>query len=130
MTNLSFLCSYSSHIRQNAFTLLLCTHRKAKGITNMRTAAKILLAPIWIVAAILRLACRLVAGIGIYVLTIGGGLLLVYDLLLVIIRMSSKELWLQLLAVAGAMLVIPFIAGFLEGLLENAADAIKEFIES
>ena len=59
-----------------------------------------------------------------------GGLLLVYDLLLVIIRMSSKELWLQLLAVAGAMLVIPFIAGFLEGLLENAADAIKEFIES
>ena len=97
---------------------------------DMKTAAKILLAPIWFVTTILRLACRLAAGMGIYVLTIGGGLLLVYDLLLVIIRMSSKELWLQLLAVAGAMLAIPFIAGLLEGLLEEAADAIKEFIGS
>lgn len=56
--------------------------------------------------------------------------MLVYDLLLVILRMSSKELWLQLFAIAGAMLAIPFIAGFLEGLLEKSADAIKEFIES
>lgn len=61
-------------------------------------------------------------------LAIGGGLLLVYNLLLVILRMSSKELWLQLLAVAGAMLAIPFIAGLFEGLLEKAAEAIKEFI--
>ena len=45
---------------------------------------------------------------------IGGRLLLMYDLLLVILRMSSKELWLQLLAVAIAMLAIPFIAGFLK----------------
>ncbi len=96
----------------------------------MKTAAKILLAPIWFVTTILRLVCRLVAGIGIYVPMIGGGLLLMYDLLLVILRMSSKELWLQLLAVAIAMLAIPFIAGLLEGLLENATDAIKEFIES
>lgn len=96
----------------------------------MKTAAKILLAPIWLLTAALRLACKLAARIGVYVLTIGGGLLLVYDLLLVILRMSSKELWLQLFAIAGAMLAIPFIAGFLEGLLENAADAIKEFIES
>ena len=97
---------------------------------KMKTAAKILLAPIWLLTVALRVACRLAAGIGVYVLTIGGGLLLVYDLLLVILRMSSKELWLQLFAIAGAMLAIPFIAGFLEGLLENAADAIKEFIES
>jgi hypothetical protein len=96
----------------------------------MKTAAKILLAPIWLLTVALRIACRLTAGIGIYVLTIGGGLLLVYDLLLVIIRMSSKELWFQLLAVAGTMLAIPFIAGLLEGLLEKAADAIKEFIVS
>ena len=96
----------------------------------MKTAAKILLAPIWIATTILRLVCRLAAGIGIYLLAIGGALLLVYDLLLVIIRMSSKELWFQLLAVAGPMLAIPFIAGLLEGLLEKAADTIKEFIES
>lgn len=96
----------------------------------MRTVFKILLAPIWLLTTMLRLVCRLAAGIGIYVLTIGGGLLLMYDLLLVILRLSSKELWLQLLAVAIAMLAIPFIAGLLEGLLENAADAIKEFIGS
>jgi cell shape-determining protein MreD len=54
----------------------------------------------------------------------------VYDLLLVIMRMSSEELWLQLLAVAIAMLAIPFIAGLIEGMLEKAADAIKEFIVS
>ena len=96
----------------------------------MKTAAKILLAPIWLITTILRLACRLATGIGIYVLTIGSGLLLVYDLLLVILRMSSKELWLQLLAVAGAMLAIPFIAGLLEGLLEEAADAMRDCILS
>lgn len=94
----------------------------------MKTAAKILLAPILFLTTILRLVCRLAAGMGFYVLIIGGGLLLVYDLLLVILHMSSKELWLQLLAVAGAILAIPFIAGLLEGLLEKAADAIKEFI--
>ena len=97
---------------------------------NMKAAAKILLAPIWLLTTVLRLACRLATGIGIHVLMIGGGLLLVYDLLLVILRMSSKELWLQLLAVTGVMLAIPFIAGFIEGLLDNAADAIKEFIRS
>ena len=96
----------------------------------MRTAAKILLAPIWLLIAVLRLACRLATGIGVYVLMIGGGLLLVYDLLLVVLRMSSKELWLQLLVIAGAMLAIPFIAGLIEGLLKKAADVIKEFIES
>ncbi|MBO4562682.1 MAG: hypothetical protein J5772_03635 [Clostridia bacterium] len=96
----------------------------------MKAAAKILLAPIWLLTTVLRLACRLATGIGIHVLMIGGGLLLVYDLLLVILRMSSKELWLQLLAVTGVMLAIPFIAGFIEGLLDNAADAIKEFIRS
>lgn len=97
---------------------------------KMKTAANILIAPIWLLTVALRVACRLAAGRGVYVLTIGGGLLLVYDLLLVILRMSSKELWLQLLAVAGAMLVIPLIAGLIEGLLERAADAIKEFIVS
>lgn len=87
-------------------------------MTIMRTAARILLAPIWLLIAVLRLACLLAAGIGIYVLTIGGRLLLVYDLLLVILNMSSKELLLQLLAVAGAILAIPFIDGLIEGLLK------------
>lgn len=96
----------------------------------MKTAAKILLAPILFLTTILRLVCRLAAGIGIYLLAIGGALLLVYDLLLVIMRMSPKELWLQLFAVSGAMFAIPFIAGLLESLLEKAADAIKELIGS
>ncbi len=96
----------------------------------MKTAMKILLAPIWLLTTILRLACRLAADIGIYVLTIGGGLLLVFDLLLVILRMSSKELRLQLLTIAGAILVIPFVAAILESLMEKAAYIIKEFIES
>lgn len=95
---------------------------------NMKTVAKVLLVPIWLLATILRLACRLVACIGSYVLTIGGGLLLMYDLLLVILRMSSKALWLQLLAIAVAIFIIPFIAGLIEGLLEKAAEAMIEFI--
>ena len=92
----------------------------------MKTAAKILLAPIWLLTTVLRLACRLATGIGIHVLTIGCGLFLMYDLLLVIMRMSSKELWVQLLAVTGVMLAIPFIDGLFEGLLEKAAEAIKD----
>lgn len=56
--------------------------------------------------------------------------MLVYDLLLVILRISSKELWHQLLAVVISMLAIPFLAGLIEGLLEKAAEAIKEFIGS
>lgn len=51
-----------------------------------------------------------------------------YDLLLVILRMSSKALWLQLLAIAVAIFIIPFIAGLIEGLLEKAAEAMIEFI--
>ena len=96
----------------------------------MKTALKILLALILLLNTAMRFACRLAAGIGIYVLTFGGGLLLVYNLLLVKMHMSSKELSLQLLAVAGAMLAIPFIAGLIEGLLKKAADVIKEFIGS
>ena len=96
----------------------------------MKTAAKILLAPIWLLTVALRVACRLTAVIGVYLLTIGGGLLLMYDLMLIILHMSTKELWLQLLVVAGMMLAIPFIAGLIEGLLEMAADVIKEFIKS
>lgn len=99
-------------------------------MVKMKTAAKTLLVPIWFLTTILRLVCRLAAGIGTYVLAIGGGLLLVYNLLLVILSISSKELWLQLLVIAGAMLVIPFIAGLLEGLLEKAADAIEDLIGS
>ena len=96
----------------------------------MRTIFRIVLAQIWLLTTILRLVCRLAAGIGADVLMIGGGLLLMYDLLLVILHMSSKELWFQLLAVSGAMLAIPFIARLIEGLLEKAAEAIKEFIGS
>ena len=48
--------------------------------------------------AILKLAFRLAAGAASIVLTLAGGLLLVYDLFLLIIGLGSKELTLQLLS--------------------------------
>ena len=96
----------------------------------MRTVFKILLVPLWLLLAILKLAFRLVAGAAAFVLAIGGGLLLVYDLFLLIIGNESKGLMLQLLTIGGLLIAVPFVAGFVVGLLEAAQEPIKEFIES
>ena len=96
----------------------------------MRTVFKILLIPVWLVLAILRLAFKLAAGAAAFVLTIGGGLLLVYDLFLIIIGSGSKELMLQLLMIGALLIAVPFLAGIMTGLLGAAQEPIKEFIES
>ena len=96
----------------------------------MRTVFKILLAPVWLLLTILKLAFRLAAGAAAFVLAISGGLLLVYDLFLLIIGNGSKELMLQLLTLGGLLIVIPLVAGFIVGLLEAAQEPIREFIES
>ena len=96
----------------------------------MRTVFKILLTPVWLLLAILKLAFRFAAGAAAFVLAIGGVLLLVYDLLLLIIGLGSKELMLQLLTIGGLLIVIPLLAGVMTGLLEAAQEPIKEFIES
>ena len=96
----------------------------------MRTVFKILLVPVWLVLAILKLVFRLVAGAAAFVLAIGGGLLLMYDLILLIIGSSAKELMLQLLMIGALLIAIPLIAGIMTGLLEAAQEPIKEFIES
>ena len=96
----------------------------------MRTVFKILLAPVWLLLAIMKLAFRFAAGTAAFVLAISGGLLLVYDLFLLIIGNGSKELMLQLLTIGGLLLAVPFVAGFIIGLLEAAQGPIREFIES
>ena len=96
----------------------------------MRTVLKILLAPVWLLLTILKLAFRLAAGAAAFVLAISGGLLLVYDLFLLIIGLGSKELMLQLLTVGALLIAVPLVAGFIVGLLEAAQEPIKEFIES
>ncbi|MBR3486174.1 MAG: hypothetical protein IKH31_01185 [Clostridia bacterium] len=77
----------------------------------MRTVFKILLAPMWLLLAVLKLAFRLAAGAASFVLAISGGRLLVYDLFLLVINLGSKELMLQLLTVGGLLIVIPLLAG-------------------
>ena len=96
----------------------------------MRTVLKILLVPVWLVLAILKLTFKLAAGAAAFVLAIGGGLLLVYDLLLLIIGSGSKELMLQLLIIGALLIAVPLFAGIMTGLLEAAQEPIKEFIES
>ena len=88
----------------------------------MRTVFKILLAPVWLLLTILKLAFKLAAGAAAFILTITGGLLLVYDMFLLIIGNGSKELMLQLLTVGGLLIAVPFLAGFIAGLLEAAQD--------
>lgn len=104
--------------------------RNPKEDTTMRTVLKILLAPVWLLLAIIKLAFKLAAGAAAFVLAISGGLLLVYDLFLLIIGLGSKELMLQLLTIGGLLIVVPLLAGFIVGLLEAAQEPIKEFIES
>ena len=96
----------------------------------MRTVFKILLAPVWLLLAILKLAFKLMAGAAAFVLAISGGLLLVYDLFLLIIGLGSKELMLQLLTVGALLIAVPLVAGIMTGLLEAVQEPIKEFIES
>ena len=96
----------------------------------MRTVFKMLLAPVWLLIAILKLVFKLAAGAAAYVLAIGGGLLLVYDLFLLIIGLGSKDLMLQLLTVGGLLIAVPLLAGIMTGFLEAAQEPIKEFIES
>ncbi len=96
----------------------------------MRTVFKILLAPVWLLLSVLKLALRLAAGAASFVLAIGGGLLLVYDLFLLNIGLGSKELMLQLLTVGGLLIAIPLLAGIMTDMLEAAQESIKEFIGS
>ena len=96
----------------------------------MRTIFKILLVPVLLVLAVLKLAFRLAAGAAAFVLAISGGLLLVYDLFLLIIGLGSKELMLQLLTAVGLLIAVPLLAGILTDLTEAAQESIKEFIES
>ena len=96
----------------------------------MRTVFKILLAPVWLLLAILKLAFKLAAGAAAFVLAIGGGLLLMYDLFLLIIGIGSKELMFQLLMIGGLLIAVPLLAGIMTGLLEAAQEPIKDFIES
>ena len=95
-----------------------------------QTVFKILLAPVWLLLAILKLAFKLMAGAAAFVLTISGGMLLVYDLFLLIIGLGSKELMLQLLTIGGLLIAVPLVAGFIVGLLEAVQEPIKEYIES
>ena len=78
---------------------------------------------------ILKFAFKIASGAAAFVLAISGGLLLVYDLFLLIIGLGSKELMLQLLAIGGLLIAAPLVAGFIVGLLEAAQEPIKEFIE-
>ena len=96
----------------------------------MRTVFKILLAPVWLLLTILKLAFKLAAGAAAFVLAISGGLLLVYDLFLLIIGNGSKELMLQLLTIGGLLIAVPLLAGVLSSLLEAAQEPIEVFIES
>ena len=96
----------------------------------MRTVLRMLLVPVWLLLTILKLAFKLAAGAAAFVLAIGGGLLLVYDLFLLIIGSGSKELMLQLLMVGALMIAVPLLAGIVTGPLEAAQELIKEFIES
>ena len=95
----------------------------------MRTAFKILLVPVRLVLAVLKLVFRLAAGATAFVLTIGGGLLLIYDLLMLIIGSGSNELMLQLLIIGALLIAVPLLAGIMTGLLEAVQEPIKEFIE-
>ena len=95
----------------------------------MRTVFKILLVSVWLLLAVLKLAFRLAAGAAAFVLAIGGGLLLVYDLFLLIIGSGSRELVFQLLVIGALLIAVPLVAGFIVGLLEAAQEPIKEFIE-
>ncbi|MBR5717859.1 MAG: hypothetical protein IKX16_02435 [Clostridia bacterium] len=96
----------------------------------MRTVFKILLVMLWLLLTILKLIFKLTAGAAAFVLAISGGLLLVYDLFLLIIGLGSKELILQLLMIAGLLIAVPLLAGIMTSLLEAAQEPIKEFIES
>lgn len=58
----------------------------------MRTVFKILLVLIWMILAVLKLAFKLAADAAAFVLAIGGGLLLVYDLFLLNIGLGSTSL--------------------------------------
>ena len=96
----------------------------------MRTVFKILLVPLWLLLTILKLIFKLTAGAAAFVLAISGGLLLVYDLFLIIIGSGSKELMLQLLMIGALLITVPSLAGIMIGLLEAAQEPIKEFVES
>ena len=124
--------SHKNLIRTFVKTNLVCYHilRKQKEDMTMRTVFKILLVPVWLLLTILKLIFRLAAGVAAFVLMIGGGLMLVYDLILLIIGSASKELMLQLLVISALLIAVPLIAGIMTGLLEAAQEPIKEFIES
>ena len=96
----------------------------------MRTVFKILLTPVCLLLTILKLVFKFAAGTAAFVLAISGGLLLVYDLFLLVIGLGSKELMLQLMTVGGLLIAVPLFAGIMTGLLEATQEPIKNIIES
>ena len=123
---------YRRAIRTFVKTYSVCYHilRNTKEDMNMRNVFKMLLVPVWLAIAILKLAFKLVSGVASFVLVIGGGLLFVYDLLLLIIGSGSRELMFKLLVIGALLIGVPLVAGFIVGLLEAAQEPITEFIVS
>ena len=128
LISIFFLKSFRTFVKMSA----VCYHvlRNSKEDMTMRTVFKILLVPVWLLLAVLKLAFKLASGAASFVLAIGGGLLLVYDLFLLNIGIGSKELMLQLLTVGGLLIAIPLLAGIMTDMLEAAQESIKEFIGS
>jgi hypothetical protein len=78
---------------------------------------------------VLKLAFRLAAVAAAFALSIGGVLLLVYDLFLLIIGKGSNEQMLRLLAVGGLLAAISLAANLIVGLLDSAQKPIIKIIE-
>ena len=94
----------------------------------MRTIAKILLVPIWLILFLLKWACNIVRGLASVLLCFAGSILLVVGVIFLCMGDTSRQPAMQALIVGGGCFLLPFVLALIGGIVEAGQTLIGEFI--
>ena len=94
----------------------------------MRTIAKIILAPIWLILFLLKWSCNIVRGLATVLLGLAGSILLVVGVVFLCMGDTSRQQAMQALLVGGVCFILPLILAVISGVVEAAHTLIGDFI--
>ena len=94
----------------------------------MRTVAKILLAPVWLILFLLKWGCLIATGFLSIFLRLGGIMLILAGVVFMVIGSAPAGIAWQPIIVGVSCFLFPYIAGFITGLLETGHELIFEYL--
>lgn len=94
----------------------------------MKTIAKIILVPIWLILFLLKWSCNIVRGLATILLCFAGSILLVVGVVFLCMGDTSRQQAMQALLVGGGCFVLPLVLAVISGVVEAVHTLIGDFI--